>query len=131
MVVNECLKRKVWNQGQIVDGYDPEMVRKDACNAFMIYDDYGKKGLYGWEIDHVCPVSILEELGYTEVEIDNEQNLRPMNWRNNLSKSDDYPSYTAVITSEGDRNVEREESKIVNVPRQQKLQTLYPKLKKN
>lgn len=131
MKVTDELKKRVWGQAREADGYDKQKVRLDACNAFMIYDDYDKQGLYGWQIDHVCPVSMLEELGYTETEIDNEQNLRAMHWRNNLSKSDDYPSYTAVVTSDGDRNVEREESKIVNASRQQKLKSLYPKLKKN
>lgn len=131
MEITEDLKKRVWNQAREAEGYDKQKVRLDACKAFMIFDEYGKQGLYGWQIDHVCPVSMLEELGYTEKEIDNEQNLRAMHWRNNLSKSDDYPSYTSVITSDGDRNVEREESKIVNALRQQKLQSLYPKLKKN
>ena len=130
MEVTEDLKKRLWEQAREADGYDKQKVRLDACNAYMIYDDYGKQTLYGWEIDHVCPVSMLEELGYSEDEINNEQNLRPMNWRNNQSKSDDFPSYTSVVTSEGDKNVEREESKIVNAPRQQKLKSLYPKLKK-
>lgn len=131
MEVTEELKKQVWNQAREAEGYDRQKVRLDSCNAYMIYDDYGKQSLYGWEIDHICPVSMLEELGYSKDMIDNVQNLRPMNWRNNLSKSDDYPSYTAVVTSDGDRNVEREESKIVNALRQQKLQDLYPKIKKN
>lgn len=130
MNVTEELKKRVWNKAREAKGYDKQNVRLDACNAFMIYDDYGKQSLYGWQIDHVCPVSILEDLGYTDEEIDDEQNLRPMNWHNNLSKSDDYPSYTSVVTSDGDRNVKREESKIVNTHRQQKLQSLYPKLKR-
>lgn len=130
MNVTEDLKKRVWSQAREAEGYDNQKVRLDACNAFMIYDDYGKQSLYGWQIDHVCPVSMLEELGYTEEEIDNEQNLRPMNLHNNLSKSDDYPSYTSVVTSDGDRNVKREDSKIVNTSRQQTLQSLYPKLRK-
>ena len=96
MEVTEELKKKLWNKAREADGYDSQEVRLDACNAFMIYDDYGKQSLYGWQIDHVCPISMLEELGYTEEQINNEQNLRAMHWRNNLSKSDDYPSYTAV-----------------------------------
>ena len=33
--------------------------------------------------------------------IDNSLNLRALQHENNASKSDDYPSYTAVVTSEG------------------------------
>lgn len=131
MKVTEELKQKVWKQGREADGFDPEKVRMDACNAFMIYDDYDKQSIYGWQIDHVCPKSLLESLGYAEDIIDNIKNLRPMQWQNNLSKSDDYPSYTSVVTSDGEKNIEREESKIVNAVRQQKIQSLYPKLKKN
>ena len=71
MVVTDDLKKRVWNQAREAEGYDKQKVRLDACNAYMIYDDYGKQSLYGWQIDHVCPVSMLEELGYTEKEIDN------------------------------------------------------------
>lgn len=131
MNITEELKKQVWTHGQVVKGYAPDEVRKDACGAFMIYNDYGKQSLYGWQIDHICPASILRELGYSEDVIDDVQNLRPMQWQNNESKSDDYPSYTSVITSDGDQNVEREESKIVNAIRQKHLQELYPKLKKD
>ncbi len=131
MNITEELKQKVWKQGREADGYDSEKVRMDACDAFMIYDDYGKQSIYGWQIDHVCPKSLLENLGYSEDIIDNIKNLRPMQWQNNLSKSDDYPSYTSVVTSDGEKNIEREETKIVNAARQQKVQSLFPKLKKN
>ena len=130
MEISEELKKRLWNQAREAEGYDKQKVRLDACNAFMIYDEYENQGLYGWQIEHICPVSMLQELGYTEEEIDNEQNLRPMHWRNCLSKSDDYPSYTSVVTSDGDRNIEREESKIVNALRRQKLMSIYPNLKK-
>lgn len=131
MNITEELKKKVWGQGRVVDGYDPEKVRMDACNAFMIYDDFDNQSIYGWQIDHVCPKSLLKDLGYAEDKIDDIINLRPMQWQNNLSKSDDYPSYTSVVTSDGEKNIEHEESKIVNAVRQQKIQSLYPKLKKN
>ena len=128
--ISEELKLKIWKQAREVDGYDKDQVRKDACGAFMIYDKYAiTDDIYGWQIDHICPRAILEELGYNEDEIDNIVNLRAMNWRNNNSKSDDYPSYTSVITSEGNTNVEREEYRIVNKSLQEKLEQLYPNLK--
>lgn len=129
MEITEQLKRKVWEQGREVEGYDAEHVRKDACDAYMIYEDYGEQTMFGWQIDHVCPKSLLEKLGYNEEEIWNIDNLRPMQWQNNLSKSDDYPSYMSAITSDGDNNIEREDSKMVNAKRRQKIQQLFPRLK--
>lgn len=130
MNITEDLKKKVWKDGLTVNGYSPNEVRKDACGAFMIYEKYGdRESDFGWEIDHVCPKSLLEELGYKEDEIDNIDNLRPMHWRNNLSKGNDYPSYTSVVTSSNDDNVESEEAKIVNSKRQAKIKSLYKKLK--
>ena len=31
------LKKEVWNKASRVDGYPPDVVRQDACGAYMIF----------------------------------------------------------------------------------------------
>lgn len=126
MTVTEELKKQIWEKGRIVEGYDSDMYRKDACGAWIIWDKYGvQDNLYGWEIDHVYPKSKLEKLGFTEEQIWNIENLRPLQHQNNASKDDDYPSYVAVITSDGNKNKLEECYLVVNEKRQEILKKLY------
>lgn len=107
----------VWEKGTVVDNYDKTKYRKDVCGAWMQRDKYGLEETYGWEIDHVFP----EAKGGD----DELQNLRPMQWENNRSKDDNYPSYTAVKTSSDNKNIHKEEEKVVNDNLQAALKKLY------
>lgn len=70
--------QKVWGKGAVVQGWDPNVWRKDACEAAMHRSSYGNRDSeFGWEIDHINPN------GNDEL-----SNLRPLQWENNLSKSD-------------------------------------------
>ena len=116
----------VWNRATTVEGYDKSRFRKDACGAWIIRDKYGDNdSLYGWEIDHIVPQALLEEKGYCQKDIDNNDNLRALQHENNASKSDDYPSYTAVVTSEGTENVNVTIFLEVNEKKQEILRKLY------
>jgi len=116
----------VWNRATAVDGFDKSRFRKDACGAWIIWDKYGDNdSLYGWEIDHIVPESLLREKGYSEMMIDNILNLRALQHENNTSKSDDYPSYTSVVTSEGTENVRLTKFLEVNSRKQEALKKLY------
>lgn len=122
----EDQKKAVWCKGRIVEGFQEEHVRKDACGALMLYEKYGNRNSsFGWEIDHVYPKSKLEQLGVPADLINHIDNLRPMNWRNNESKDADYPSYKAVVKAEEDHNIECDDSKLVNPSTQTKISRLY------
>lgn len=108
---------KIWEKGRIVDGYDPAIIRKDACGAWILKGERGKTTLYGWEVDHVFPVSLGGD--------DRLINLRPMHWENNRSKGDDYPSYTARIQADGNKNVENQSQYTVNEELRNKLKQIY------
>lgn len=126
MEYTEEIIERVWQKGQKIEGYKEDMVRKDACGAWIIRSLYGDASSpFGWEIDHIYPKSKLQELGYDEKKIDDIRNLRPLNSRNNTSKSDSYPSYIAVITSEDDKNVECSKQFIINADIQEDIKELY------
>ena len=123
---NDTLKRNVWEKGQVVDGFNPDLYRKDPCGAWIVWDKFGiQDNIYGWEIDHIYPKSRLKERGFKEDAISDIRNLRPMQHQNNASKGDDYPSYTAIITSEGNKNIEKERNLTVNPATREIIEQLY------
>ena len=80
-------EKEVWEKAQMIDGKSPDTKRRDACGAIIKYEDYGnRQSEHGWEVDHIKPV---EKGGGDEME-----NLQPLHWRNNVSKSDNYPTTT-------------------------------------
>ena len=126
MELTNQLKLKVWEKAQIVDGFNPDMYRKDPCGAWIVWDKYGiQDNIYGWEIDHIFPKSKLEDMGFSTSLIDDIRNLRPMQHNNNASKSLDYPSYMAVVISDGNKNIFKETSLTVNEATRIILEQLY------
>lgn len=110
----------VWRKGRIVEGYDPNTIRKDACGAWIVKDKYGDSdNLYGWEIDYVYPIS----LGGGDDMI----NLRPLNCLNKRSKGNDFPSYISDITADGESNILKRRSLKVNESLRNKLVKKYGK----
>ena len=73
----------VWNKGIVVTGYDSKVYRKDICGHLIKFDEYGQETGYGWEIDHIYPVS--------KGGSDDLSNLQPLYWENNRKKGDTYP----------------------------------------
>ncbi len=72
---------QVWRMGIIVANYSPDVWRLDRGGIMMNFFEHGNKNSqYGWEIDHINPVSNGGK--------DNLENLQPLNWVNNLEKED-------------------------------------------
>jgi len=79
MAFDVITKLKVWNKGTIAPPNGALKWRKDECGAWMLFSAYGdRNSQYGWEIDHVTST----ENGGSDA----LSNLRPLNWRNNVSK---------------------------------------------
>ncbi len=114
---SELQINQVWQKGIVVDGYSADKFRQDNCGAWIQRDKYGTEENLGWEIDHVYPAS----KGGT----DDLTNLRPMHWKNNRSKADNYPSYQCAIKSNGNKNVSSDESRTINKSLQESLKTKF------
>lgn len=116
--MDENTKKLVWNNARTMKGYDPDNIRIDPCGAIILWTHYGlRTSEYGWEIDHVFPVDLGGD--------DNILNLRAMQWENNLSKGNDYPSYVSVVTALGNNNIRKTKSFNINKDLQEKINKLY------
>lgn len=84
----------VWEKGTMIMGVDERSLRRDECGAWIVRMEYGnRQSIFGWEIDHINP-------GGGDV----LSNLRPLQWKNNVAKSDG--RLICVVTALGSRNVE-------------------------
>jgi len=84
----------VWKKGTAVLNVDPNVWRKDDCGAWISRAKYGtRESDYGWEIDHISPDGP-----------DHLSNWRPLQWKNNVDKSDG--KLKCNVTSNSNRNVE-------------------------
>ena len=128
MSLSEKEKDRIFRKARRIEGLDADEWRMDACDAIIHRSSYGRDDeFFGWEVDHIVPKSLLEDNDVTQELIDDFRNLRPLNWRNNASKGDDYPRYNAAIRSDdgGESNVLKASSRTVNKAKQDELRKLY------
>ncbi|MBL9116913.1 MAG: HNH endonuclease [Verrucomicrobiaceae bacterium] len=84
----------VWNKGRIIQNYDPTQWRQDNYGAWIARNQYGNRDSdYGWEVDHINPNGG-----------DHISNLQPLQWENNLAKSDG--RQVCVVKADGTKNVQ-------------------------
>jgi len=96
MSFDEETIQQVWEKGRVVSNNDPNVWRKDQCDAWIKRTEHGNRdSQYGWEIDHIDPD------GGDEL-----SNLRPLQWENNVATGDS-GRLTCVVTADGIRNVRR------------------------
>lgn len=100
---SEEIIEQVWSKAVIVSNNDPNVWRKDYAGAWIRRDHYGnKESEYGWEIDHIKPVSVG---GGNEL-----ANLLPLQWQNNQTKENQFPEWKTNKTAVGIHNGEKEQS---------------------
>ena len=77
----ETQKKEIWDRGKTVYGLSPDVWRDDKCGKRIKWTEHGNtSSTYGWEIDHINPVS--------NGGSDYPSNLQPLHWRNNRDKGD-------------------------------------------
>lgn len=87
--------QKVWEKGRIVPNNGSPVWRQDECGAWIGRQYYGNRNSqYGWEIDHISPGGA-----------DTISNLRPLQWQNNVDKSDGH--LKCNVTASGKDNITR------------------------
>lgn len=98
MTITEELKLLVWNKWKIDSDNKPSEWRKDECWAWIWFRFYwDRDSQYGWEIDHISPQSNWWS--------DNLSNLRPLQWENNINKSD--WRLVCIISSSWNTNIKK------------------------
>ena len=117
-MITEEIINSVWEKAKTVEGYDSASIRKDACGAWILRNQYGNRSsIYGWEVDHVYPQALGGD--------DALDNLRAMQWENNESKGSDFPHYTAKVQAAGANNVYQEVQYTVNSDLAERLKKRY------
>lgn len=117
MFSNEIIE-KVWEAGLIIEGVSKDLIRKDACGAFIMKDHYGNHSSdFGWEIDLIVPEIIGGDASL--------ENLRPLQWQNHDSKGNDYPVYFAVKKGQVSKNITVSRQLTVNAKLQKALNSKY------
>ena len=111
---SETKIEEIWQKARLIDKetfINPivqasnDEFRLDDLGAIIKKSEYGTESDFGWEIDHILPLS----KGGT----DNSINLQVLHWKNNRIKADDFPKINvATGTTFGNNYVNIEKSSI-------------------
>ncbi|WP_342254322.1 hypothetical protein [Spiroplasma endosymbiont of Zeiraphera isertana] len=100
---------EVWNKGEIIDDYNPQLYRKDYAGALMFKNNFisnvklnDDPKSYNWTIIHQRP---LFHGGTSDI-----SNLQPMNNTNAITKGNNYPRWKTAITFNGKQNFLKQKS---------------------
>lgn len=97
MIYNERIIDIIWEKAHDVPGYDKNRWRKDFAGAWIQKDQIGIQSDFGWEIDHLVPISAGGS--------DDLSNLAPLHWKNNETKGTNTPIFKTSISSDGIKNI--------------------------
>ena len=79
-VKNDLEVSLLWQKAKPIPNLDPNEWRFDHLGARIRFDDYGNRDSeFGWERDHVITIA--------DGGTDDIDNLRPLQWRNNLARN--------------------------------------------
>ena len=119
---------KVWNKGKSAEDADHKFESTtDEVVPAKLYRTSRENTNMAWEVDHIFPKQILQNLGVPQDKIDDLKNLRPLQHSNNESKGTLYPDYTKVMQWDENRqyNVPCKKSVTVSDDTQRVLEKLY------
>ena len=90
---------RVWQLAIPVEGFSPDQIRRDYAGALIMKEYYGdRNSIFGWEIDHIIPI---EKGGYNVL-----WNYAPLQWENNMQKSDNFPYWQTKVAFNDASNYE-------------------------
>jgi hypothetical protein len=122
----DSLKDIAWKGARTVDGHDVNLERMDACGAWIHYDDFeNHNSEFGWEIDHVFPITKLRSLKIPRKLWNHATNIRAMHWLNNQSKANSYPTYISKVQAKNSNNVESVKTFYVEEALQYSLRCIF------
>ncbi|MFH2140785.1 MAG: hypothetical protein ABIJ97_00075 [Bacteroidota bacterium] len=118
----------IWEKALFIDHENEKNgFRKDMCGAWIQRDVQGEVGNYGWQVDHIYPVSKAEDKGISADLYNNLINLQPLHHQNNGAegKADDYPYFNSKIVANGNKNEEKVERNTIPSTKQEELKKLF------
>lgn len=97
--------QKVWEKATEVEGVDSKLWRKDIAGAWISRKHYDNPySEYGWEIDHIEPLTCCRGV---QCICEDTKNLQPLQWNNHKAKADNYPSFSTSMTADINTNVKK------------------------
>lgn len=116
-----------WEKGVVIEGEPDHRYEKTDSTPAKMYKHMRRNTDMAWEVDHIFPKVILEELNVPQNLIDHEDNLRPLHHSNNEAKGSLFPSYKKKVCWDANKqkNVPCNLNVTITPETIKKLQKLY------